>query len=56
MSSTILDDYAAWLARPVVHQVPVWTFETFHSAKCRAQLVDPGARCVCRVWSAEEES
>lgn len=33
---------------------PVWTFETFHSAKCRAQLVDPGARCVCRPGLAEE--
>lgn len=35
---------------------PVWTFETFHTPQCRAQLVDPGARCVCRDWSPEEES
>lgn len=27
---------------------PTWTFETFHSAKCREQLEDPGARCCCR--------
>lgn len=27
---------------------PVWTFETFHTASCRAHLVDPGARCICR--------
>lgn len=27
---------------------PTWTFETFHSAKCREHLQDPGAGCICR--------
>ena len=25
-----------------------WTFETFHTAKCRTHLEDPGNVCVCR--------
>lgn len=33
---------------------PQWTFWTFHSATCRAQLEDPGARCVCRPGRREE--
>lgn len=35
---------------------PVWTFFTFHTAKCREHLQDPGATCICRDWSKPEET
>lgn len=31
-----------------------WTFWTFHTTACRAQLEDPGARCACRPGLAVE--
>lgn len=34
---------------------PTWTFWTFHTDACREALQDPGARCICRDWSSEEE-
>lgn len=27
---------------------PQWTFETFHTSRCREQLQDPGNGCICR--------
>ncbi len=30
-----------------------WTFETFHTARCRRHLEDPGATCICRAWSRD---
>lgn len=35
-------------AKALLAEMPVWTFETFHTAACREQLQDPGAGCVCR--------